>query len=338
MGLFSFLNKNKQESTGENSGYYARADDDAVAARARSKRASSAGEPARRGKEARAGADPILPEKKRARRRLVGAIALALAVAVGLPMLLDAEPKPLTGDIAIQIPSKDKAPPLPMPSDTAAAPAKVAAADALDTREEIVEPPKPAAVVPVVTAAPAVAEVRTSSTRPDTPKPEHKPAAPKAEPGHKPAPKAEPEHKPAPKAEPKPAELKPAQKVAEKPAPKPPLKADDKPAVAAKPAQSANDAARALAILEGKPAEKAPAADPAPHKFVLQIAALATQEKVNELQDKLRGAGIQSFTQKVPSPSGERIRVRVGPFGKEEAEKMRARLERLGLSGSMVPG
>ena len=50
-----------------------------------------------------------MPEKKRARRRLVGAIALALLVAVGLPMLLDSEPKPLSTDIDIRIPSKDKA-------------------------------------------------------------------------------------------------------------------------------------------------------------------------------------------------------------------------------------
>ena len=127
MGLFSFLNKNKQEST-EDSGYYSKSDDDTVAARARSKRASSANEPAaRRSKEARAAADPVLPEKKRARRRLVGAIALALGVAVGLPMVLDSEPKPPVGDIDIRIPSKDKVAPQ-------AQPRAVAAADALDKR------------------------------------------------------------------------------------------------------------------------------------------------------------------------------------------------------------
>ncbi|HWJ96347.1 MAG TPA: SPOR domain-containing protein, partial [Telluria sp.] len=107
MGLFSFLGKNKQDNA-EASGRFSRADDDAFAERARSKRASHAG--------GRRGEDPVLPEKKRARRRLVGAIALALAAAVGLPMLLDSEPKPLAGDIAIQIPPKEKAPPLPVPS------------------------------------------------------------------------------------------------------------------------------------------------------------------------------------------------------------------------------
>ena len=106
MGLFSSFSKNKQEASGEDSGYYRAQDDRAASERAKSKRASNAGGGATRG--GRSKEDPVLPEKKRARRRLVGAIALALAVAVGLPMLLDSEPKPLASDIAIQIPSKDK--------------------------------------------------------------------------------------------------------------------------------------------------------------------------------------------------------------------------------------
>jgi DedD protein len=106
MGLFS--RKSKQDRLTEDSGrFYSKDDDAALGERARAKRATNAGGGATR----RPGADPMLPEKKRARRRLVGAIALALAAAVGLPMLLDSEPKPLAGDIAIQIPAKDKAAP-----------------------------------------------------------------------------------------------------------------------------------------------------------------------------------------------------------------------------------
>ncbi|MGI4856516.1 MAG: hypothetical protein ACRYHA_06260, partial [Janthinobacterium lividum] len=51
--------------------------------------------------------DPTLPEKQRARRRLVGAVALVLAAVVILPMVLDAHPKPVTDDIAISIPAQD---------------------------------------------------------------------------------------------------------------------------------------------------------------------------------------------------------------------------------------
>ena len=43
--------------------------------------------------------------RKRARRRLIGAIALTTLVIVTLPMVLDGEPRPIGDDIAVQIPS-----------------------------------------------------------------------------------------------------------------------------------------------------------------------------------------------------------------------------------------
>jgi DedD protein len=51
--------------------------------------------------------DEELQLKKRARRRLVGAIVLVTAVAVVLPMILDSEPKPASQSINIQIPSPE---------------------------------------------------------------------------------------------------------------------------------------------------------------------------------------------------------------------------------------
>ncbi|MES2125830.1 MAG: SPOR domain-containing protein [Pseudomonadota bacterium] len=294
MGLFSFLSKNKQETVDEDGAYHSRADDEALSARAKSKRAASNGEGApKRGKASKAADDPILPEKKRARRRLVGAVALALAVAVGLPMLLDPEPKPMPADIAIQIPSKDKPAPLPVPAaapPVASTPA-VKAADALDAREEIVDPAKPAPKAPPAKDALAIAEVKTGA-KPEVPKVPAKPEA-----------KA------------------PEVKVAPKPA-----KVEEKAVVAAP-----NDA-RALAILEGKEADK-----PAAQKYMVQVGAFATQDKVNELQGKLKEAGIKSFTQKVPTQSGEKTRVRVGPFSsKEEADKTLAKLEKIGLKSTLV--
>jgi DedD protein len=54
-------------------------------------------------------ADPAVDElKRRARRRLVGAVVLALAAAVVLPMLLESDPKPLGNDVSIQIPPIDQ--------------------------------------------------------------------------------------------------------------------------------------------------------------------------------------------------------------------------------------
>ena len=51
--------------------------------------------------------DEELQLKKRARRRLVGAIVLVTAVAVVLPMVLDSEPRPVSQNVDIQIPSPD---------------------------------------------------------------------------------------------------------------------------------------------------------------------------------------------------------------------------------------
>jgi len=45
--------------------------------------------------------------KKRARRRLVGAVALALFAVIVLPMVMDREPRPLSQDIQVRIPSQD---------------------------------------------------------------------------------------------------------------------------------------------------------------------------------------------------------------------------------------
>ncbi len=293
MGLFSNSGKNKQETTAEDSGFYT-SPDDAVSAEARSKRASSAGAPAPRRARAKPGADPILPEKKRARRRLVGAIALALAVAVGLPMLLDSEPKPLSTDIDIRIPSKDR---VAAPS-AAPVPVPVPPSATLDAREEIVE-------APTAVAPRDIATVDTSPAKPPMkmlPK-EDKPVEAKVAPPVKPADK--------------PAEKALAKKTEEKPAVK-----TERPA----------DAARALAILEDKPVEAAG------QKFVVQVASLASQEKVDELRAKLRAEGISSFTQKVKTKEGELIRVRVGPSSKEDADKTRARLGKIGLGGTVVPG
>jgi DedD protein len=299
--LLSKFGKNKQDAAAEDSGYYRAQDDRALDEKARSKRASSAGaDAAPRRTNSKNTPDPVLPEKKRARRRLVGAIALALAVAIGLPMLLDSEPKSSVSDIAINMPSKDKpgeplnggpavapAPALETPAPAPAATKPGAAAGAsLDKGEEIVHvPTKPAVTEPV--KPPKAAEPKATE-----------PKVAKAEVKH-------PEPKPEPK----------------KPEPKP----------EAKPAHA--DDARAMAILEGKATEAAPST-----KYVIKVGAFATKDKVEELQRKLGDAGIKSYAQKVTTANGELTSVRVGPFpNKEEAEKVKAKLVKLGLNGSLTP-
>jgi len=76
--------------------------------------------------------DEELQLKKRARRRLVGAIVLVTAVAVVLPMILESEPKPASQNITIQIPSPEAgvltAKPAPLKPVENPAPAAVPAA------------------------------------------------------------------------------------------------------------------------------------------------------------------------------------------------------------------
>ncbi|SFA70392.1 DedD protein [Collimonas sp. OK607] len=319
MGLFSFLRKNKQQTDPDQGVYRSKADtgfgpgaeQGELPLRTRKAKANKAGN------QPNEAVDPVLPEKKRARRRLVGAVALVLAVVIVLPMILDSEPKSLPNDIAIQIPSRDKVD-ASAGANASASAASVSNSSGLDQQEEIVDPASSTPVAPTpapppaTVAKPAVSD-NAGNTAATPPKvvaaaPPEAASKPEPKPEPKPKPEAKPEAKPKPKAEPS--------QVADK----------------------QDDAARAQAILDGR-GGAAPAADKKPGKFVLQVAALATQDKVDELQGKLKDAGIHSYTQKVPTQAGERIRVRVGPFSsKEEAEKTRAKLAKLGLSGSLIPG
>lgn len=285
MSLFSFLRKNKQESASGESTFYSRAEEDSKAVRSRAKRRGS-----KDNREDEA-LDPVLPEKKRARRRLIGAVALVLAAVIGLPMVLDSEPRPLADDIAIQIPSKDKPAVGTVARTDAPSSSKVAASASLDAKEEVVE--APAVPAPAEKEAPAIAE----------------------------SPKAKDNAAP---------------KTSDKTAPPAIAKAEPKPADTHDKSDKTDDAARAKALLEGKPDPKA--AEKKPGKYVIQVAALATKEKVDELQGKLKGAGIKSYTEKIATASGDRTRIRVGPFAsKEEAEKAKTKIVKIGLNGTLVP-
>jgi DedD protein len=148
-------------------------------------------------------ADPAVEElKRRARRRLVGAIVLALAAAVILPLLLESDPKPLGDDVSIQIPPIDsgkfitplspgkgadgKAAPERAGPSTSAKPAPVAPdtpieakpADALNASGKPVEPAQRA---PEVAPPAGPTASSTIAATPEPPKPAA--AASKAETG-----------------------------------------------------------------------------------------------------------------------------------------------------------
>lgn len=286
MGLFSIFRTNKQESSSDDGEFFTRTEDESNAVRGRGKR--------KQRKQANEPVDPALPEKKRARRRLVGAVALVLAAVIVLPMILDSEPKPLAADIAIQIPSKDN-PATRSGSAAPAAPSSIGPSTplsaGLDKGEEVIQP----SAIPALTEKSAA----TLSSVPDTASKSSSPS-------------------------------------------KPASRTEDKAMAQPIPTRKPEDSERARAILEARTLAKADTVtaprETKPGAYLVQVAALASQDKVNELQNKLKNAGIKSHTQKVAAANGNWIRVRVGPFAnREEADKMRAKITKLGLNGTLVP-
>jgi DedD protein len=244
MGLFSFPGKSQQD-----------ADDDLdvpVKPR-RSRRSPSPDEEP---------IDPMLPEKQRARRRLIGATALVLAAIIGLPMIFDADPnKPLADDVETQIPDKVS----PAPESLRPQPAPQSAP------QKAIESPAPA--------------------QPPVP-----------------------------------------------PQPVPEVKTAPEPAKTVKPNAEASDKSVPNKTAESKaPAEedKSPAKEKA-RKYLLQVAAVNSKTKADDLKSRLKESGIKAYSEKVSTKDGDRFRVRVGPFAsREEAEKMQARVKKMGLSGSV---
>ena len=131
---------------------------------------------------ARAISDEELQLKRRARRRLLGAIVLVAAIVVVLPMVLDTEPRPVSQNITIRIPSTDseafKAKVAPPPavkapdSKPAQAEAKSAAAPAAPKEQT----PQPAAQPEAAARATAPA-AKTPEKAPAKPAPKARPAA-----------------------------------------------------------------------------------------------------------------------------------------------------------------
>ena len=309
MDLFSFSRKTDNVDDGA---LDAQDSAEAGSPRGRTRKRQKANEPV----------DPVLPEKQRARRRLVGAVALVLAAVIGLPMVLDPEPKPLAHDIAIDIPSKDDKAGRAL---VRAAPADVPAAASLDSKEELMTPDTGSAAVAAPAARETVGRETVARDATDGKAKEQQAAAAKAveKPSTAPAPTASAASG---------TTTASAAPAARAPAAAPAGKSTT---------DIAAEEARVRALLAGKPdpaAGKTRQASDKTERYAVQVAALGSPEKVKELQNKLKAAGIQSYTQKVATAGGDVIRVRVGPVeGRSEAEKIRQKLVKLGLNGTLVP-
>ncbi len=281
MGLFSFLDKNKQANDEENN-------PPVKARRTRRSESSEAQEPL----------DPALPEKRRARRRLIGATALVLAAIIGLPMIFDSEPKPFSDEIAIQIPARDA--PATRQSTPSLPP--------LELSPPVVEKPS----IPVTPVAPIKSEASAPVAKTSLPEPVQAEKEVKKE------------------VAPKEAAKENTKEIAKE-------KANDKANDKSKD-KSNNKASNKTESTKQSDSKNTKSNRDLPIRYVLQVAAVENKAKADDMQEKLKKAGIKSYTQKIPTSAGDRIRIRVGPFvNKEEAEKMRARLRKLGLNGSLQP-
>lgn len=284
--------------------------------------------------------DPQLQLKKRARRRLVGAVAFAGLAAVILPMVMDEEPKQQVPDVQIKIPGQDQVPPF----KPAEPPARSAGAPTAQVGDPSPAVDKPATDEPQATASKVPAAAATAAAVPGTAiagkavadkLAEKKAATPPAKTNGRKSAETKPA-KPADKAQ-TPAASKPRDKATGKPAEKPAPKKADKPAETApadETGRAGDEAQRANALLSGKTPETAPTKSGG-GRHLIMAGAFANAENAKQLQARLGAAGVRAYTEVLNSPDGsKKTRVRAGPFpSREAAEKALDKMKRMGVSG-----
>jgi len=118
--------------------------------------------------------------RRRARHRLIGASVLVVLGVVGFPLVFDTQPRPVSVDIAVDIP--DRATSKPLVSKVAAS-KPLSAGAGLDPKEEVVVPAKPAPKAEAKVEAKVEARVEAKAE----PKPEAKPKTDLAQTDAKPA-------------------------------------------------------------------------------------------------------------------------------------------------------
>jgi DedD protein len=245
--------------------------------------------------------EPQLDElRRRARRRLIGAIVLALAAAVVVPMLLESDPKPLGEDVSVRIPPVDDGRFVNQLGE------KRGDGSRTGTPETTAAAPPPA---PPPAAAPS-----PPATPPATPPVTESPAADVA---------AKP---PAAAKDAAPGGAAKALSDAERKVISPPV-----------PTPRATDRTEAPKADVAKAAPKSePLAGTARPEgaWSVQLAAFADDKGANALAGKLRKAGHPAYTEPYSTSRGTLWRVRVGPYpSRDAAEAARTRLKADGQSG-----
>ena len=299
-------------------------------------------------------ADASLAEKKKARHRLVGAIALCLVAAVVVPMLLESEPRtglrslPMTVEAAanstradqpwIRPPVADEAARSVMPDQVVMLEEGAAGQPATSGQGAPRAPgDQPSVNLPDLSArtgqdpeTPATPAVPPSSPQParsaasDTAAGRGRAAA-----GQDAANQARPAR---PATSPS---ANTAQRPANAPLPKPlPMTqggaqsdADSRPDVLARlidQVDSGSNAARPTARQQSR-------------RFLVQVGAYSNVKSARAAVDRVAKAGLNAYQETVKTSNGDWIRVRVGPFAsREDAEQAQQALKRAGVTAALI--
>lgn len=296
--------------------------------------------------------DDELQLRKRARRRLVGAVVLVLLVVVFLPMLLDNEPRPLSPGVAITIPAQGTAesrfPDQPPGTANPTAPAGSGAAAPDVPAGTPPEPPVVPSQVPPLVAAPG-APVEPARSSPSSPVPPVSTAS-----GARPDASAARVESSNAKAEASAAKPDPSATKPEAPATKPdasgakvpeprrqdaaaapgtarlpdqPIRRDEpgKPEEAVKPGTPPVQPAAVEAVPKARPAaaESAPKSKPATAAtagpWVIQLGAFADPNNAKQLVERVRELDLPAYAESIKSSGRLKMRVRAGPFAAHDA-------------------
>ena len=257
--------------------------------------------------------------KRRARRRLVGAIVLALAAAVFVPMLLESDPKPLGEDVSVKIPPIDDGKFVNRLNEKAKSePAKTAAAKGESRSEAPKSEPartEPAKAEMAKLETPAAEPVKPETPRVDTASPDAPKSETRTDPGVAGA---------APAATPKRSIAEAEQKM---------LGAGKVAALA----PAVTPPAAAVPPVATPPSAAAPAAaasEPPANGFSVQLGAFSDDKGANALSNKLKRAGYPAYVEPLATSKGTWWRVRVGPYpSRDAAATSRDQLKGEGYSG-----
>ena len=310
-----------------------------------------------------AAADPLLPEKKKARQRLVGAIALCLLAAIVVPMLLESEPRtglrslPMTVENATETTRADRpwvTP--PQTDDTMAMPDQVVMVDdgtaAQGASQAMPQAPGdlPGARLPGLgatdeaaagegmdaatgqtpdasrtAAARAAAARQAAEARQAAARAAETQAAAarKAQPGTAAAPAGQPGAAPATR----PGGAQPLPKPLPMAQARQSAPADHRPDVLARLIDQVDAPA--------KGGRKPPAQQQ--RRFLVQVGAYSNVKSARAAVDRVSRAGFTAYQETVKSGNADWIRVRVGPFGsREDAERAQQALKQAGVTAALI--